>query len=253
MPRMGDIAALDAYDIEDRRDMPDMTPAWRNVPGALGAAVTSAGNYLWGAPQIPEAADTPLSDALGKRDVRLVPEIPSRSALDQAIDAVTDQISLFRKPGEKLGSDIPFTQREFSPGYLAAQDAYDVPGEQSTGVGWANKAAEALYARPEYDPTIVARTASPLVNITEGDIAGATEAAMGVSGGGLKISRGRRLLNPFATARQGQGRSAAWQISAICRRISTDRAAGVADQAGRRQGRTRGAIHFDGGSAGERC
>ena len=70
-------------------------------------------------------------------------------------------------------------------GDIAALDAYDVPLEQSTGVGWANAVAEALYARPEYDQTVVATTASPLVNITEGDIAGATEAAMGVSGGGL--------------------------------------------------------------------
>ena len=72
-------------------------------------------------------------------------------------------------------------------GDLAALDAYDVPGEQSTGVGWANRAAEALYARPEYDPTVVARTASPLVTITEGDIGRATEAAMGVSGGGMMV------------------------------------------------------------------
>ena len=75
--------------------------------------------------------------------------------------------------------------RAGAPGAIAAQDAYDVPGEQSTGVGWANRAAEALYARPPYDPTVVATTASPLVNITEGDIGRATEAAMGVSGGGL--------------------------------------------------------------------
>jgi hypothetical protein len=71
---------------------------------------------MWGTPQIPEAADTPLSDALGKRDIRLIPQIPSRSPLDQAIDSVADSISMFRRPGEKLGSDIPFTQRVFSRG-----------------------------------------------------------------------------------------------------------------------------------------
>jgi hypothetical protein len=113
---MGALAAQDEYNIEDRRSSPDMTPEWRNVPGALRAMGTSVGNYLWGTPQIPEAADTPLSDALGKRDIRLVPEISSRSPLDAAIDDVSDAISLFRKPGEKVGSDIPFTQREFSKG-----------------------------------------------------------------------------------------------------------------------------------------
>ena len=71
-------------------------------------------------------------------------------------------------------------------GDTAALDAYDVPLDQGTGVGWANKAAEALYARPPYDPTVVATTASPLVSITEGDIGRATAAAIGVSGGGLK-------------------------------------------------------------------
>ena len=65
-------------------------------------------------------------------------------------------------------------------------DAFDVPLDQGTNVGWANRAAEALYAPRPDDPTVVARTASPLVNITEGDIGRATEAAMGVSGGGLK-------------------------------------------------------------------
>ena len=77
-------------------------------------------------------------------------------------------------------------------GSLAAQDGYDpnafdVPGEQSTGVGWANRLGEILTARPQYDETVQYRTASPLVNITEGDIGRATEAAMAVSGGGMKI------------------------------------------------------------------
>ena len=69
-------------------------------------------------------------------------------------------------------------------GDLAALDAYDVPLEQSTGVDWANRLFE---PRPD-DPTVVARTASPLVTITEGDIGRATEAAMGVSGGGMKVA-----------------------------------------------------------------
>ena len=102
--------------VEDRRDTPDMSPEWRNVPGSLAALSTQFGNYLWGTPQIPEAPDTPLSNALGKRDIKLIPQIPSRSPLDQAIDSVTDSISMFRRPGEKLGSDIPFTQRVFSQG-----------------------------------------------------------------------------------------------------------------------------------------
>jgi hypothetical protein len=75
-------------------------------------------------------------------------------------------------------------------GWLARQDGYDpnafdVPGEQSTGVGWANRMGEILHARRPDDPTVVATTASPLVTITEGDIGRATDAAMGVSGGGL--------------------------------------------------------------------
>ena len=108
---VGSLAAL-----EDRRDAPDMTPEWRNLPGALRAAGTSVGNYVWGTPQIPEAPDTPLSDAAGKRDIRIVPQVPSRSALDEGIDAITDLFSTARKPGEKLGSDTPFTQRVFSKG-----------------------------------------------------------------------------------------------------------------------------------------
>ena len=67
-------------------------------------------------------------------------------------------------------------------GGLAATDVYsafDVPLEQSTSVGWANRMGEILNARrrtTEYDY----KTAS-LVDITEGDIGRATEAAMGVS------------------------------------------------------------------------
>jgi hypothetical protein len=71
-------------------------------------------------------------------------------------------------------------------GALASQDEYDVPLEQSTGVGWANRLGEILNVHPEYDETVQYRTASPLVNITEGDIGRATAAAMGVAGGGLK-------------------------------------------------------------------
>jgi hypothetical protein len=76
--------------------------------------------------------------------------------------------------------------------WLARQDGYDpnafdVPGEQSTGVGWANRMGEILTTRPTYDETVQYKTASPLVNITEGDIGRATEAAMAVSGGGMKV------------------------------------------------------------------
>ena len=109
--------------IEDRRGpnggtSPDMTPEWKNVPGSLDAMAVALGNYLFGTRMIPEAPDTPLSDALGKRDMRIVPQIDSRSPLDRAIDTATDEISFFRRPGEKLGSDVPFTQREFSKGDL---------------------------------------------------------------------------------------------------------------------------------------
>jgi len=72
-------------------------------------------------------------------------------------------------------------------GSLAAQDAYDVPLDQGTNVGWANRLGEILTARPQYDETVQYKTASPLVQITEGDIGRATEAAMGVSGGGMKV------------------------------------------------------------------
>jgi len=78
--------------------------------------------------------------------------------------------------------------------WLARQDGYDpnafdVPGEQGTNVGWANRMGEILTTRPTYDEqTVLHSTASPLVNITEGDIGRATEAAMGVSGGGMSVS-----------------------------------------------------------------
>lgn len=83
--------------IDDRRDRPDMTPEWRNVPGSLSAVATSLGNSVWGTPQIPEAPDTQLSDALGKRDIKLIPQINSRSPLQQGIDTISDELSMFRK------------------------------------------------------------------------------------------------------------------------------------------------------------
>jgi hypothetical protein len=107
-------------DIEDRRGdgrtSPDMTPEWKNVPGSLDAIAVALGNYLWGTRAIPEASDTPLSDALGKRDIRLDPQVASRSPLDQAIDAASDQVSMFMPAGKKLGTDVPFTQMQFSAG-----------------------------------------------------------------------------------------------------------------------------------------
>jgi len=75
-------------------------------------------------------------------------------------------------------------------GDLAATDVYgafDVPLDQGTNVGWANRLGEILTARPQYDETVQYKTASPLVNISEGDIGRATEAAMGVSGGGMTV------------------------------------------------------------------
>lgn len=105
-------------DIEDRRSQPDMTPEWKNVPGSLSAIATSLGNTLWGTPRLPEAPSSSLGEALGLSDVKLERAVGSRSPLDRAIDDVTDTISIFRKPGEKLGSDVPFTQRSFSKGYF---------------------------------------------------------------------------------------------------------------------------------------
>jgi len=77
-------------------------------------------------------------------------------------------------------------------GEIAGQDEYGysdlgvpigaIPGEESSG--WGGPVIDALQKRP-YDPTVVATTASPLVTITEGDIGRATEAALGVSSGGL--------------------------------------------------------------------
>ena len=64
--------------------------------------------------------------------------------------------------------------------WLARQDGYDpnafdVLGEQSTNVGWANRMGDILTTRPTYDEqTVLHSTASPLVNITEGDIGRAT-------------------------------------------------------------------------------
>ena len=75
-------------------------------------------------------------------------------------------------------------------GDLAATDVYnafDVPLDQGTNVGWANRMGEILTTRPQYDETVQYTTASPLVQITEGDIGRATEAAMGVSGGGMAV------------------------------------------------------------------
>ncbi len=107
--------------IEDRRSpdggtSPDMRPEWKNIPGSLDALSVALGNYLFGTRMIPEAPDTPLSDALGKRDIRIVPQLNSRSPLDRAIDMIGDEVSMFMPAGQKLGSDIPFSQKQFSPG-----------------------------------------------------------------------------------------------------------------------------------------
>ena len=67
------------------------------------------------------------------------------------------------------------------------------PGPQiSAGQPWANRAADVmgglLGAKPEQnDPTVMYRTASPLVNITQGDLNRATDLALTFSGGGLKV------------------------------------------------------------------
>jgi hypothetical protein len=61
-------------------------------------------------------------------------------------------------------------------------------GQLSPGLPVVNRMAEILTtakADTPRDETVRYRTASPLVNITEGDIGRATEAAMGVSGGGM--------------------------------------------------------------------
>jgi hypothetical protein len=60
-------------------------------------------------------------------------------------------------------------------------------GQFSKGLPAVNRMADILtMPQPRtYDETVRYKTASPLVNITEGDIGRATEAAMGVSGGGL--------------------------------------------------------------------
>jgi hypothetical protein len=130
-----------SLNVEDRRDSPDMTPEWKNVPGSLTSIATSLGNYLWGTPALPEAPDTSLSDALGKRDIRIVPHIGNLSPLDRAINTATDEVSVLRSMlgyGKPLGSDTPFTQREFSKGYgspvyFAPQTADKIIGVESGG------------------------------------------------------------------------------------------------------------------------
>lgn len=96
-------------------------------------------------------------------------------------------------------------------GDLARSDEYQLPdvgaplippGPQlSPGVPWANRAADAmgslLGARPDQsDPTVMYRTASPLVNITQGDLDRTTDLALSFSGGGLatKAVRARPAL-----------------------------------------------------------
>jgi len=106
--------------------------------------------------------------------------------------------------------------------WLARQDGYDpnafdVLGEQSTNVGWANRMGDILTARPQYDETVQYKTASPLVQITEGDIGRATEAAMAVSGGGMKVETPRGIrafhssphdFDKFDLAKIGSGEGA---------------------------------------------
>jgi len=103
-------------------------------------------------------------------------------------------------------------------------NAFDVPLDQGTNVGWANRLGgwanrlgEILTTRPTYDESTIYKTASPLVNITEGDIGRATEAAMGVSGGGMKVETPRGIrayhssphdFDRFDLARIGTGEGA---------------------------------------------
>jgi hypothetical protein len=72
-------------------------------------------------------------------------------------------------------------------GSLAAQDRYrELGNDPWTNTMRGTPAAPGQgFAAAE---PVLYHTASPLVDITEGDIAGATSAAMGVSGGGLKTS-----------------------------------------------------------------
>lgn len=123
MPDYAPFGFVPSYspNIEDRRGPGDTTsldhtPEWRNVPGTLAEFSTELGNYLWGTPQLPEGPDTPLGDALGRRDIRIVPQINSRSPLDRIIDTASDEVSMFLPPGQKLGTDVPFTQWQFSAG-----------------------------------------------------------------------------------------------------------------------------------------
>ena len=67
-------------------------------------------------------------------------------------------------PPPPPGPPVAVPQSQYNP------NAFDVPSEQSTGVGWANRVAEGLTTPLAADPTLIAATASPLVNITQGDI-----------------------------------------------------------------------------------
>jgi len=101
-------------------------------------------------------------------------------------------------------------------GQLAADNTYELPdvgpplippgGQFSPGVGFVNRAVEAWGApRPPRDESVVFPSAiSPYLNITEGDLGRGMDAAMGVSGGGLKTAPVPHL-GQLADPRGGSG------------------------------------------------
>ena len=88
-------------DVEDRRDEnyrgawhDDGSFAWDRMPPVFGNIATDVGNQLWGIPQIPEAPESPLSDALGREDIKIEPKI-GRSPLERGIDDIQEAFNVF--------------------------------------------------------------------------------------------------------------------------------------------------------------
>ena len=109
------------YSLDDRRSDPNPNePKWENVLPSLKNLAQGAGAYMgipgMDTPMAPEKPITKLGVEAGIDDVKIEKQVDSRSLLDRAIDDISDGISIFLPQGKKLGTDVPFTQREFSKG-----------------------------------------------------------------------------------------------------------------------------------------
>lgn len=120
--------------IEDRREEDYSSPKWKNVYPNLRDLIVTMGNNIWGTPQIPEAPDSEMSDALGKKDIKTEPAV-GRSSAQRGIDDIYQGANFFKA--------IYDAARDQPHEHLIPPDLSD-PTSFSQGTKVGNKIAEHL-------------------------------------------------------------------------------------------------------------